>query len=86
MNSNFVRPPKSGNFPSNLLKLRSLQEYNNTDVRITEKNVYNCKAKYRKSYKTPTTKKHVSQKNLITGFINNLRISMDVSWQLKGVA
>ena len=63
MYSKFLRPPNSGAFPTNLLKLRSLQEYNNTDVRITEKKVYKCRAQYRNTCKTTTTKKHVFKNN-----------------------
>ncbi len=60
MVTKLVRPTKSGISTSNLLKLRSLQENNNTDVRITEKkNVYKCRAQYRKNCKTATTNKHV---------------------------
>ena len=40
MYSNLARPPRSGTVPSNLLKLRSLQEGNNVDVIIAEKKVY----------------------------------------------
>ncbi len=59
MDSKLVRPAKFGTSPTNSLKLRSLQENNNTYVRITEKNVYKCRAQYRKNCKTTTTNKHV---------------------------
>ena len=59
MISKLARPTKSGTSPSNLLKLRSLQENNNTDVRITEKNVYKCRTQYRKNCKTTTSNKYV---------------------------
>ena len=52
MNAKFFRTSKFGTVPSNWLKLRSLQEYNNTDVIITKKKVYNCTTEYEK-------KKHV---------------------------